>query len=73
MHMREMICRFRELPTPLLVTAVVSRFVFGVGLGTLLAGKMPRRHRMRFSTLMMAAAVAMVLPVGMQVWRKKAY
>jgi len=72
MYMRKMIYRFRELPTPLLVTAVASRFVFGLGLGALLAGKMPRRHRKLFGKLMMAVAVAMVCPVGRQVWRKKA-
>ena len=29
--------RFRELPTPILILHVTARFVFGVGLGVLLA------------------------------------
>lgn len=33
-----LINRFRELPTPIIVLHISAKFVFGVGLGVLLAG-----------------------------------
>lgn len=38
MGMKKLVNEFRKLPTPILLSHVTSKFVFGVGLGVLLAG-----------------------------------
>lgn len=67
----QFICRFRKLPTPLLVTAVLSRFIFGVGVGALTASSMKRANWKLISGLIMAAGVAMVAPAGVKVWKEQ--
>jgi hypothetical protein len=57
----EILTKFRRLPTPLLVLAVLSRFVFGVGLGATLAA--PRRSSWREAGwAIMALGLLLVLP-----------
>lgn len=65
----QLICRFRKLPTPLLVTAVLSRFVFGVGIGALAAGSMKRANWKLIGSLIMAAGLVLVAPAGVKVWK----
>ena len=69
MTFKEMICRFRELPTPLLVTGVLSRFVFGFGLGAVLAGSKKSNWK-TIGGVTMGAGLVMVLPAAMKVWAK---
>ena len=38
MRIKKLINEFRKLPTPVLILHVMSKFIFGIGLGVLLAG-----------------------------------
>gem|GEM_PF-2527535 len=67
----QFMCRFRKLPTPLLVTAVLSRFVFGVGVGALTASSVKRANWKLISSLIMAAGIALVTPAGVKVWKER--
>jgi len=67
----QFMCRFRKLPTPLLITAVLSRFIFGVGVGALTASRMKRANWNLISGLIMAAGVVLVAPAGVKVWKER--
>ncbi|MHB9105600.1 MAG: hypothetical protein ACYDCO_00975 [Armatimonadota bacterium] len=67
----QFICRFRRLPTPLLVTAVLSRFVFGVGVGALTASSMKQANWKLIGSLIMAAGMVLVAPAGVRVWKER--
>ena len=54
--------RFRELPTPILILHVSARFVFGLGLGVLLA-----RYLMGFGWWLIVLAVVMGIPGGCKI------
>ena len=65
----DLIAKFRRLPTPLLTLLVLSRFVFGTGLGAVLAA--PRKSPWkRVGSGVMAAGVLLALPGAVKVWRQ---
>jgi hypothetical protein len=66
----QVICRFRRLPQPLLLLAVFSRFVFGIGVGALLAASIKGNWK-RIGWILMALGTAMVIPAGRELWREK--
>jgi hypothetical protein len=62
----EKIEKFRQLPTPLLMVLVLSRFVFGFGLGAALAA--PRKSSWRaVGWATMGLAVLLALPAAKEV------
>ena len=66
----EKLNRFRLLPTPLLTTVVAAKFLFGFGLGAVLA----RRTRANWTVIgaiAMALATAMALPIARQILSTK--
>ena len=77
MHLRkpkpfyaQILCKFRRLPTPLLVMAVLSRFVFGLGVGELLAVSMRRVNWKLVGGVTLGVGLALVVPAGVKVWRE---
>lgn len=70
MHCCSMILnRFRQLPTPLLIASVLSRFVFGVGLGALLASSTPGNWRRR-GWCLLVFGLGLLVPAGVKMRRK---
>lgn len=64
----KLINKFRKLPTPLLITGVASRFVFGLGLGATLAATTMRRSNWKLiGGIVMAVGTLMAVPVGRRV------
>jgi hypothetical protein len=65
----KLIKRFRKLPTPLLAAAVLSRFVFGLGMGATLASTTMRRRNWKLiGGVLMALGTLLVVPAGRRVW-----
>lgn len=67
----EKINKFRRLPTPLLTMLVASRFVFGFGLGALIAASHRRQDWKKIGWVVMAAAVVLALPGAKRVLTMK--
>lgn len=67
----QLICRFRKLPTPLLVTAVLSRFVFGLGLGAIIAGSAKKANWKLIGSVIMGVGATLVAPAAVAVWKKR--
>lgn len=62
--------RVRRLPTPLFVIVVLSRFVFGFGLGAILAAQ--RRSPWKLvGCIAMALATVMAIPAAEQILKQE--